>query len=292
MNTDPSFSFDLHPDLDAELDAAYERNNTGSTPEDIANKGLGAAVTQATYNADPLANANLPKAFAESLEDARSETRSLFGPQIATGFIQLPELNGPEFRDVDWGMLSKSYGVMDNRGLKPEIIFSPETVNFEVWEELYEQLPKTDLKVSNKIIKVWDEVIGHAESPWSVSVIPASDEPFVKNVDYDLYEAEDELIAKVEDFFTKLGINDVDMRYHYPSVAGYLTLQALLLKRGGRPIDRHSFTWLSNRVLGGTSAVVGHWSFNNFDLDRVAIDPLDPREKLVGVRPTIKGEEP
>ena len=292
MSVDPSFSFDVYPGLDAELQAALERNVAAGTasPEAVATAGLGAAVSEAIAKNDPLANANLAPAFQQNMESARAITVHLFD-SISILNRKVPELDSEEFKIFDWEKLQTAYATMQEVGLQPELVFTPLGLALDYWRDIYADLPGTKsggLYLSPEVEKAWPDLSVINKSGWSVSVIPGTSEPTIKNVPHNMSKADlhDKLDGQVLDAVDLKTIRTASESF--PDVSTYLMLQATRLQKGETPIDASTWTWLEGEFDNGTKAPCAYWGP---DLGQVDVDWDVPGYQVgrLGVRPAVRG---
>ncbi len=290
MSLDPSFSFDLYPGLDAELEAAFRRNVAEGTasPEALANGGLAAVIAQNLENEQSGVIEVVGGDFKEKLLESWDATKELYD----AGGVQLPELTSPLFGDINWESVATQYGAMLQHDLQPEIVISCGGLSINEWKNIYAKLPGTQnggLYVNEDLEDYWLDI---NPVSYQVSVIAATPEPSVLNVSHDLREGDAEDFAKIASIFNgALGIDGKqEIRNSYPTIDDYLTLQALRLKAGKEPLDKETYTWLQGTFSNDEKAPYAVW---DPDIGQVYVywDEPGNRDDNFGVRPAVRGVE-
>ncbi len=293
MSLDPSFSFDLYPGLDAELEAAYRRNVDAGTanPEDVASGGLAAVLAQElAQQGAGKEGGGPPSAMEAYYNGALSAAERLF-PKSS---IWLPEVMDATVESVDWQRLEKAYDVMNRNGWSPQVILSPPSMGIKFWRDIYKNLPSTKdggLYLYDDVEGAWGEIERGDEGRWTVSVIAGMQEPILKNVSHNLQEGEGDYKKVIDVAWQELDVASsgaLDFRSTYPTLSEYLTLQALNLQNGTDPIDAQTATWLNGEFDKGSKAPCAYWGPAD---GRVYVGWGGPgsRDGDIGVRPAVRG---
>ncbi len=289
----PEFSFDIYPDVDAELAAAYRRNVDGGTasPDAVANSALAAVVEGQMQNVDPLANANIPPEFNQYVTEALNATKDLY--DVLRLPESIPEIDSHEFSGVDWQKLANTHEAMQKWGLEPELVVSHTGEQLEFWKTLYSKLPNTKnggLYVDSKVEASWSDIDSPSQASWMVSVLATTPKPTITNITHDLSNLKDRLPALKGIYDDKLGIgDDLAVRDSYPTFSEYLTLQALRLKANKAPIDPETYTWLHGTFDNDSKAPYGLW-YSDAGQVIVRWVGTDGQNDLLGVRPAVRGQ--
>ena len=291
MSIDPSFSFDVYPGLDAELDAAYRRNIEAGTAsvEVVATEGLAAAIAENLDNSRGVSGENIPGNFRDKFLAAWFATNNLYSdtPNL------VPQIDSEELKHIDWRRLVTSYDAMQDNALQPEIVISRNRQSLDDWKELYSKLPGVKgggLFVYDEVAAVWPELSSASGFDWSVSIIATTPEPTLKDISHDLENTGAGYTGMLDDVFgSQLNIKGKgEIRESYPTLSAYLTLQAQRLQAHKEPVDSETASWLRGLFDNGTKAPYAYW---DPDRGRVYVHWDDPGDQgdYLGVRPAVRG---
>ncbi len=291
MSVDSSFSFDIYPDVDAELAAAYRRNVAGGTasPEEVAIAGLDAVVTEAIAGQSSLEQANLPLTFREQVEAACEATDRIMP------INSKPAFEGIGLESIDWGKLSSAYAEMLGAGLKPEVIVARQGQSSDYWRGIYSNLPNTKkggLYINSDVENYWTELTiseTNVNPEWSVLVMPSADEPPITDVPHNMTMSSLSADKHVVDAL-QLDQASIIADTH-PDISSYLTLQALRLQDGKEPVDGSTYTWLKGTFDNDSKAPYGYWDSG---VGQVYVYWYETGDQLdyLGVRPAVRGAKP
>ncbi len=289
MNIDSSFSFDIYPDVDAELAAAYQRNvaSGDASPEEVAQGALSAVVAQGLENSRPLAG-EIPKNLYDRFMGALEATQDIY----AASAILVPDYRDAQFESVNWQRLSDVYEGMRSQDLQPEIVVSRRGISEADWKSIYARLPNAQnggLYINENVSRDWSTIDPPEEQDWSVSVVSATETPLIVNVSHNLAKAgADEKTALEGVYLGETSPNDnATIRDSYPTLNEYLTLQALHLRTGVKRVDAETATWLHGTFDNGSKAPCGYW-YSDDGRVRVRWDETDYQLDYLGVRPAVR----
>ncbi len=289
---EPSFSFDLYPGLDAELEAAFARNIEGGTanPEIVAAAGLQAAIAETVAKQDPRAEIDVSPEFQTAFDSACEASTELFGRY--TG-ITAGELSAGSFhfKELDWHKVSRAYEVMEATGLRPEVVVAPQGENIKFWKDVFAKLPGTKNKglyIDKDIEKHWSELNDSDDQLWAIRVVPAGPSPAAQGVPHsmtkpDLHSVFGDEVAEALGLGSVSAVSDT-----FPDLRTYLTMQALRLEHGQEPLDAKTYTWLKGTFDNGKKAPYADWRPGDGQVIVYWVEP-DDRDDDLGVRPAVRG---
>jgi hypothetical protein len=242
-----------NPDLIARVDDAYERalaaksdlaTDVGGVALDaLVESDVAVARAQGTFAGGELAIAN--HNARTSLESTLVNVEQVFAP------LKLKPPTPDELRmgGVDFASLGRVYERMEKASLQPTWVLAPDNLRANNWEYIYRRLQddpsintngliqKNGLRISSVVQRNFEAISARPENVpsvandggythWTLRLIPSTPKP------------------------TEMGVSYADTRYPVkPTVAEYLTLQAVRLQAGEEPIDDGSWTNLQGTFM-------------------------------------------
>ena len=284
------------PHLTREVAAAYGRNREKSQAIDTTSAGavgvrsLGELVRGAVKEAkdngtagssglNQLSNPDTRQAFADSFK----ATEELFNLISLT----IPTIDECVDSGVDMAALGTAYERMMQQGLEPAVVLAP-NLDIQSWCQLYKDIADISsiaragysikdggLDIANTICDRWGEVAGPYESApliyacdsalsWSLRLIPSTQEA----------------PARLEGYDKNL----------HPTIAEYLSLQAIRLQAADMPMDDCDDIWLNGNSLfrngSNGEAPIASWDAWNNQLV-ISWDFIDAPASAHGARPPV-----
>lgn len=254
----------------AEVTAMYEAALARRSPEDLAATGadLGAlAASEALRNQregridvlagsgfDVITNPATRHSF-ETAYDAHVQFFNYIG-------ISMPDSDQFTESGIDFAHLANEYERMENEGLEPQVVMALQGLGANSWKSLYVELQNDSavnhdgriknggLYLDSRIAENWnkfdqipdavpsvlyDGVGAHTtRAGWTIRLIPGTEGPTNTDVNHNANDA------------------------IHPTIAEYLSLQAVRLQAEQPPIDPNTLTWLNGTFDNGR-APGGFW---------------------------------
>ncbi|MBI1862987.1 hypothetical protein HYS00_02615 [Candidatus Microgenomates bacterium] len=255
------FSFDLYPGLDADLDAAYERNIAQGTasPEDVATSGLAAVVQEALVKAPVPSSETLnPEASLWAVEELmpvltswkRYDTHfSSFMPDmsdISRNLVLVP-WREMKARLSDFGGWLE--GLRETQGLPKDYINDQLLTAIQTDQAIYRtpNLPDQMISMSTYLDRKIEQ-----DGSWGIMLAQTSDEAGI-----------DVLKGQSPDQLTENGEKDFKVAGQQVDAMGIFEWIALTLQENPRMLSSKDYSWLlANRFTdssGGPLVPFGCW---------------------------------
>jgi hypothetical protein len=284
-----SFSFDLYPGVDAELDAAFARNS-GQDATALGATGLAGVVNQAIAQPNTASNPDRSPEIVVRAALALGASREVLALDPLYTKRQPDHLEDTVFGEIDWEQLSVSFAFMEDLGLEPEIIVTPDHLSLNNWGSIFANVggatKNGGLYYDEAIDDNWREIGGDADSDlWTVAVIPGVAKPHLLGQPHNM---DRQTADSVDAQYAALFDPSIEFAENYPSVHTYLMLQARRLQAGLPPIDSETATWLAPAFDNGTKAPYGFWRPDGGQVRLYWSVPSDQLDHI-GARPAVRG---
>jgi hypothetical protein len=285
-----SFSFDLYPGVDAELDAAFARNVGQEPTSQLGATGLAAAVAEQVRSGDTI-RTDYPEGYMDAFSEAVNQADTLFVADVhKDGFREfLDSFEGSE-REAK---IADAYEEMNNLGYEPMVIVGPSDATYTYWEGIFKRLPNTQnggLYINEEVKQWWisDTLPKPSDEDWFISVVPTTPAPTV-NSDHQVNWHNQPAATAIETSALPFSSRE-DIAKAHVTINEYLTVQAVKLANNESPIDADTYTWLSGTFDNGTKAPYGYWIPDD---GRVGLRWYGPsnRSGSIGARPAVRGAE-
>ena len=314
------FSFDTFPGLDAELDAAYAHNAPSEFDGQLA-AVTKAGVAEAQANTPDTAANRSPDRDREALMGLSAEFQKITDEAHRTTEWLLDRIGllppaPAEFARAgfDFVKLQSAHEQYIWHGYEPQLVFAP-VLELDTWKNLFRNLQDDStvnadgriknggLYIDNTVASNWvglqdsHHTIEIYGTHWQLAVVPGTIQRPINGLDHNgkvvvgAVRKRLEIAPGLIDQYTKVAIpaSEQTMGNLHPTIASYLSAQAVRLQNGTDLMDVGGWTWLDGQFTSGTlRAPVGSWSSDSGGV-RLSWPGADNRDVHLGVRLPVWG---
>ena len=303
----------LHPDLADQISGVEDWQQEHDPSARVGAMGVAATIHNAIKEQfDSGQIEGTSPEFSQLLSSARDGLISLVTDIQMEKAFAVPKLTGMEFIDTDWPRLEAGFRAYEQLGLRPDIVITPTGRSVQSWRALYSGLcdwqehqsisgwslesavDGNGLYIADVVADYWEQIVP-AEPGWRISVIAGTSRPPVGGVYHSGKDIDGQLPLRLTDILAKQPPHPdaaADTLATYPSVEGYLMLQAIRFHGDVPPIDEMTKTWLGGRLYteDGIEAYPTGTVWGTDLQARVAIGYYlaDSYDGSTGVRPMVQ----